>query len=227
MIRSAIALTLAAPVIVACADGAADFGRPHPVALVTAREQLTVSVDGSRASNLQLRRSIDLIAEGNLQAVRAYIVAVSVAQARRVRELLIGMGLDPTRMTETIASSRHYTGASVILLRTTASPTDCAAAIAPAFPDDPTPSLSNLSRCVQDSNLAAMVVDPADLLAPPRLGPTDGAYLANGVRSWRGNSRTPLPAESTTGGINSGAATSAGTSSSPATTTNPNTRSQE
>jgi type IV pilus biogenesis protein CpaD/CtpE len=214
MIRSAIMSASVALVLGGCADSAADLGTVSAPTLVTSRQQLTIPANASRASNLYLRRNIDAIAQGNLQAVRAHIVATNVTQPGKLRETLIGMGLDPTRITESTSPSMHPASATVILMRTTATPTRCAAAL--AFPDDPTPGLLNLSRCVQDSNLAAMVVDPADLVAPPKLGPTNGAYLVNGVQSWQQNRRTPLPAATTSS--STGVATSTGTSLSPATT---------
>jgi type IV pilus biogenesis protein CpaD/CtpE len=194
MIRAVLITASIAILLGGCADGASNFGAPPPVALTT--RELTVAFNASRSSNLRLRRSIDGLAQGNRQAVRARIVTTSAPQARNARQALIGLGLDPTRIIETAGASRAA-GTTVFLSRTTAMTSDCAAAIVPAFPDDPGPSLLSLSRCTQRNNLAAMVVDPADLVAPRPLGPSDGAYLANGVRSWRGNRRTPLPSVST------------------------------
>jgi type IV pilus biogenesis protein CpaD/CtpE len=214
MIRFIVIAAGTAIVLGGCADGAADFGTRPPLALVTARQESTVPLGASGPSKRRLLHDIDSIAQGNLQAVRAHIVAPSNVQMKEARETLVGIGLDPAHITASISSSRPTSTTTVVLFRTTTRPNNCAAAIALAFPDDPTYSLLNLSHCVQDNNLAAMVVDPADLVAPSRLGPTDGAYLAGGVQSWRGSRRTQLPAAS--GGLNSSVGAS-GASASPTT----------
>jgi type IV pilus biogenesis protein CpaD/CtpE len=69
----------------------------------------------------------------------------------------------------------------------------------------------SLAHCTQTNNLVDMLVDPADLVAPPRLAPEDGQYLVNGVESWRngrsaGSSRQDA---STSGGSSTGIATPA------------------
>jgi type IV pilus biogenesis protein CpaD/CtpE len=214
MIRALVAMAGIAVLLGGCADGAANFGAPPPVALMTSHQELTVPLDASQTSKLRLQRSIYILAAGDRQAVRARIVASGVAQIGKARAILIGLGLDPARIVDSVAAGRR--GATVFLTRTTASTQDCAAAITLAYPDDPTPSLLSLSRCTQRNNLAAMVVDPADLIAPPPLGHADGAYLVNGVRSWRGNRQTQLPSVSkTSSGDLDGAASSSVT---PATT---------
>jgi type IV pilus biogenesis protein CpaD/CtpE len=214
MIRALVGTAGIAVLLGGCADGAANLGAAPPIALTTAHRELAVPLDASRASNLRLQRSIDALAAGDRQAVRAHIVASGVAQNRKARQALIGLGLDPARIVDSIAPGR---GTTVFLTRTTASTQDCAAAITLAYPDDPMPSLLSLSRCTQRNNLAAMVVDPADLIAPPPLGHADGAYLVNGVRSWRGNRQTQLPSVSTTSGGDLGLAGTASSSVTPAT----------
>jgi type IV pilus biogenesis protein CpaD/CtpE len=214
MTRTAIVAAGMAVLLAGCADGAANFGASPPVALTTFHRELVFSSKASRTSNLRLRRGIDALAEGNVQAVRARILAPNIGQTREVRQALIAMGLDPSRITEATAAGRGA-NVSVVLFRTVATTTDCAAAIAPAFPDDPGPSLLNLSRCTQNNNLAAMVVDPADLVAPPKLGRADGAYLVSGVRSLRADRQARLPAVVTTGSGDAGAA-SASSSAVPA-----------
>jgi type IV pilus biogenesis protein CpaD/CtpE len=221
MIRAIVIAAGMAVLLGGCADGAANLGTPPPVALRASQQELIVPYQASRVSQLRLRRSIDALAEGNLQAVRARIVATNVAQANGVRRALIGIGLDPTRITGSIVPSRRVADATVVLFRATAITSDCAAAIALAFPDDPAPSLLSLSRCTQNSNLAAMVVDPADLVAPPALGHADGASLANGVQAWRGNRRTSLPGATTSGSADSGGAASTGSPAAPTTTPAP------
>jgi type IV pilus biogenesis protein CpaD/CtpE len=183
----------AAGLLGGCADGASNVGTAPPIAMTATQRGLTVPYSASRASNLRLRRSVDAIAEGNVQAVHARVFATSAAQARSLRQVLLGMGLDPTRITASIVPTRRASDPNLVLFRARAITTDCAAAISPSYPDDPTQSLLSLARCTQDNNLAAMVVDPADLVAPPPLNYGDGAYLINGVQAWRGKRQTPVP----------------------------------
>ena len=222
MIRAVVMICIALQ-LGGCADGAADFGRPIPVTLKTFNREITVSLDASHSSERRLRYNVDMFAQGNLQAVRARIVAPGVAQRAGMRRRLIVIGLDPARITESSAPSGRAPNVSIVLSRSVADTNDCAAAIALAFPDDPTPSLLNLSRCIQNNNLASMVADPADLVAPPPLGHADGAYLVNGVRSWRTNGQTQPPAASTSGGLDSGLSSSIGTSSIGTSTVSPST----
>jgi type IV pilus biogenesis protein CpaD/CtpE len=213
MIRTFVGTAGIAVLLSGCADGAVNFGAAPPIALTTAHRELSVALDGSRVSNLRLQRSIEALAAGDRQAVRAHIVAPSAAQNSKARQVLIALGLDPARIVDSVAPGRSTT---VVLTRTTASAQDCASAITLAYPNDPMPSLLSLSRCTQRNNLAAMVVDPADLIAPPPLGHADGAYLVNGVRSWRSNRQTQLPSISTTSGGEfglAGATSSSATSS--------------
>ncbi len=214
MIRALVGTAGIAVLLGGCVDGTANLGAAPPVALTTSHRELAVALDASPAANLRLQRSIDALAAGDRQAVRARIVAPGAVQNRKARQILIGLGLDPSRIVDLFAPGR---GTTVFLTRTTASTQDCAAAITLAYPNDPMPSLLSLSRCTQRNNLAAMVVDPRDLIAPPPLGHADGAYLVDGVRSWRGNRRTQLPSASTTSGGDLGLAGAAGSSATPAT----------
>jgi type IV pilus biogenesis protein CpaD/CtpE len=214
MIRTLVVTAGIAVLLGGCADGAANLGAPPAIALTTSYRELAIPLNASRASNLRLQRSIDALAAGDRQAVRARIVAPGVAQARKARQVLIGLGLDPARIVNSVAPGR---GTTVFLTRTTAATRDCAAAITTAYPDDPMPSLLSLSRCTQRNNLAAMVVDPADLVASPPLDHADGAYLVNGVRSWRGNRQTQLPSVSTTSGGDLGLSGVTGSSATPQT----------
>lgn len=202
MIRVAAVMAGLAMLLCGCVDGTADLGVSPPVRLTTLHREITMRTFSGRVSQ-RLRRDIDALASGHVQAVRARIVARDVPQAERAREILIGMGLDPAHVTAAIEPSRRASGTNIALTRTVAIGPDCAAAIEPAFPDDPGPSLFHLSQCVQANNLAAMVVDPADLVDPPRLGHADGAYLVNGVEAWRANRQSRLPAMPTADGIDS------------------------
>ena len=220
MMRTVVLMACMGAQLGGCADEAANFGRPPPVALTTFNREVSISFKASRFSERSLRRNVDVIAQGDLQSVRARIVAASFVQIKDARQALIGIGIDPARITESTAlRARNVT---IFLSRTVAATNDCAAAAALAFPDDPSPSLLSLSYCTQNNNLAAMVVDPADLAAPPAPGHADGAYLANGVRSWRENRRTPLPSVPTSAGVDpSGGGSVAVPNSSLAPTTAP------
>ncbi len=215
MIRAVLITTSMAVLLGGCTSGAPNFGTIPPVALATSERQLVVPFRPSRFLSLRLRRTIDVLAEGNVQAVRASIVAPSIAQIEEVRQILISVGLDPARITASTVPFKRASNAIVVLSRTVALPSDCSEAVALAFPDDPTPSLLSLSRCVQNNNLAAMVVDPADLIAPPKLGKADGAYLANGVQSWRTNRQGQLSASPRAFSVEPGVGSSASSSANP------------
>jgi len=218
MIRLCILVTCAALLSSGCTNEAADLGTPSPVALATNAREIVVPLSASRAPkerNRQLEQSVDAIANGDRQAVRARIMATSGGEAEALRGTLIALGLDPARIT--VAAGRKPRRSPVVVLARTASrPADCRAAVTLAYPNDPLPSLMSLAHCQQADDLAGMLVDPADLLAPPSLAHADGAYLTDGVRSWRASRVDALPATGTSG---SSEPASAGSSSAPSAST--------
>ncbi|WP_036049711.1 hypothetical protein [Bradyrhizobium sp. Tv2a-2] len=183
-------------VLAGCANEAADLGRPVPTGLVTLHREVEAPSGSYSNKARRLRRQAAFIAEGDMQAVRADIVAAPPGEAEVLRHVLIGAGIDPARIT--VSSFAVLPRAPnprrkpfIIFTRTIAAPTDCRASIDFAFPDDPSPSLMSLAHCLQTRDLAAMLVDPADLVVPPKLGRGDGAYLANGIRAWRTHGSEP------------------------------------
>lgn len=144
------------------------------------------------------------MANGNLQGLRAHIRARTLGEAETVGRILLGFGMDPARLSVEQAP-RGQRAPEVILSRTLAGTAPCVEAIQPAYPDNPLPSLMSLAHCNQTNNLATMVVDSADLVAPPALAHQDGAYLAAGVRSWRANHSAALsPPDSSSASGNTG-----------------------
>ena len=136
------------------------------------------------------------MADGEMQAVRAQVRPDTAGDGETIRRFLVGIGLDPARLDVEPPSPGRTRPSEVVLTRKRAVTPPCAAAIQFAYPDDPAPSLMSLARCHQANNLANMLVDPADLVAPPALAQQDGAYLAAGVQSWRADRSGPLPSES-------------------------------
>ncbi|WP_131115272.1 CpaD family pilus assembly lipoprotein [Lichenihabitans psoromatis] len=201
MMRASIAAFSLSALLAGCTNEAADLGRSPPVLLASVNRELVFAPhqpNGRLAWRARLKHDIAVVSDGERQAVRAHIVASSAREAETLRRALVGNGIDPSRITAT-APPPPAREASVLLTRAVAGTPDCADAITPAFGGDPLPSLMSLATCTQSSNLAAMLVDPADLVAPPRLAPSDGAYLAAGVTSWRANRRTGEPSVDTTG----------------------------
>ncbi len=187
-----------------CTDEAADLGTPPGIHLSTLGREIVVPLDGRSTALTQrrLRKEVAVVAQGDLNAVSARIFATSAGEADGLRRALIGLGIDPARIVEASRAPPRRAH-EVLLSRTAGQTTDCAAAITPAYPDDPLPSLMSLAHCTQTNNLAGMLANPADLVAPPPLGPGDGAYLTNGVRSWRANRGTGLPTVDTSSGAES------------------------
>jgi type IV pilus biogenesis protein CpaD/CtpE len=214
--KRVVLFTAAAVMLAGCADEAAEFGRPVPVHLRTLRREVAAPpASGSNAA--WLRRQAGVIAAGDLQAVHAEIVAASQPQAESLRGALIQAGIDPVRITASARISPSRRRAAIVFTRTVADTGDCRASIGFAFPDDPSRSVMSLGHCLKTNDLANMVVDPADLVAPPNLGRGDGANLANAVRSWRtpqnGSSAPASAASTSTTAPSSSSTTTAGSSS--------------
>ena len=207
----ALALTCGAlaAALTGCVSESADLGRPTPVVLETPQRpvDLVAQVHGRLATRAAVRRALVEIGDGSVQSVRVVILARSPTTAERLRRLLIGLGVDPVRLTE---KSWHGPGDRLVLTHTVAETVPCAAAIHPVAPDDPLPSLMNLARCTQDNNLAEMLVDPGDLVDPPRLAAQDGDSAAGAIRSWRSNRDASLPTQDTTASAGYGGGTVAG-----------------
>ena len=214
MTTRALRLTLWASLALAgCTDTAADLGRPPPIDLVTARRILVVPLqDGERLGTdgrARLGREVDALAAGEAQAVRARVQAAEPDDGEAVRRALLASGLDPARIAVVPSSAVARLAPVVALSRAFAHTTPCAAAVAPAWQGDPLPSLMSLGRCTQANNLAAMLADPADLVAPPPLAPTGGAAAADALRAWRAQRAAGTP-EAPAAGVGSSATGGAG-----------------
>jgi type IV pilus biogenesis protein CpaD/CtpE len=197
--RQPFLAALCAIALAGCTSESADLGTPPPVSLATSSAVVAVSFQSGRtsaASQGRLRQAVYTVAGGELQAVRAQVRPDTAGNGETIRRFLVGVGLDPARLDVEPPSPGRPRSSEVVLTRKRAVTPPCAAAIQFAYPDDPAPSLMSLARCNQANNLANMLVDPADLVAPPALAQQDGAYLAAGVQSWRAGRSGPLPAES-------------------------------
>lgn len=180
-----------------CVDVAAERGRPQPVALSIARRELVVALqDDPRlqpAARARLRDIVTGLGGAQPLAVRARIRAATSGDADAVRRALLGLGVDPARIVIEHAANAPMLRPTVMLTRTFATVTDCDAAIAPAFHGDVSPSLDSLGRCIQQNNLAAMLVDPADLVDPPALAPADAPFLVDGLNARLVQRESALP----------------------------------
>jgi type IV pilus biogenesis protein CpaD/CtpE len=212
-------LIVAVPLLVAgCADEAAQIDRATGVQLVTVRREVVVPVGLASNANWLLRQA-GFMAEADLRAVRAKIVTERPREAEVLRSTLIKSGIDPTRITTLTSGTGTRRRAVIVFTRTIAETQDCRASVRFAFPDDPSHSLMSLAHCLRDNDLANTVVDPADLVASPRLENGDGAYLASGVRAWRqGGAGAPTSSSSNTSSSSSASSPSSMTDSSSSTT---------
>lgn len=202
----ALALALGAA---GCVDVAAERGHPPPVVLSVARREVVVALRGdprllpaarARLHDAVIGVSGGLTGElgegpGSAQplAVRAHIRAATPGDADAVRRALLGLGVDPAHIVIEHAADAPVLLPTVVLTRTIAAVTDCAAAIAPGFHGDVAPSLDSLGRCLQQNNLAGMLVDPADLVDPPALASADAPFLVDGLDSRLVRRESALP----------------------------------
>lgn len=93
--------------------------------------------------------------------------------------MLIEQGIDPSRI-----RVRNRADDVVVVTRTDASVASCDTAMQPPGIDGVDNSITSLGTCVQATNLANMVDDPHDLLAPPRLEPADGPASLRAVQKF-------------------------------------------
>ena len=180
-----------------CTDAAGDLGRPPPIELVTARRSLALRLRGDLRlppdEQEGLGREVGALAGDNTQAVRARVQVADDDEGDAVRRVLLTLGLDPARITVERTQAVSRLAPVIGLSRTFARTASCATAVGPAWFGDPAPSLTSLGRCTQANNLATMLADPADLVAPPMLGDADGEYVVNGLRAWRAQLGVGLP----------------------------------
>jgi type IV pilus biogenesis protein CpaD/CtpE len=200
-------------ILLGCVSESADIGAPPPVLLDSEPAVLRASDRTPRdaAVRAKVRQVITEIGAGDLQSVRVWIYARSAHDAEGLRRMLVGIGADPARLT--VVPGRPSAN-RLVLTRAVAETTPCASAISPTYTGDPLPSLMSLAQCTQTNNLVDMLVDPGDLVAPPRLAPEDAQYLVNGVQSWRNGSAAGSGSGSGSGGTSAAAAAPAMSASS-------------
>lgn len=175
--------------LAACVDETAELGRPPPVALATARQTLVLRLRGDPrlqpGEPERLRQAADVLAPGDHQPIRAHIIAFDRGDSDAAWRALVALGIEPARITTSWSSATAPLRPTLELSRTIARTEDCEQAVTPGWHGDPSPSLTSLGRCAQDNNLANMLVDPADLIAPPALSAADGPSAVGAVARWR------------------------------------------
>ena len=144
-----------------CRDYAIDKGSPPPVLLTQTQRYVvfpaTWGIDTPTRNTL--RQAIRYL--GPPDATEATINAPN-QQAAETRTELLGQGVDPDRIR--VGSSDGATS-GVLLTHTNAAASSCNLAVATT--SDPVLSLDSIGRCVQENNLAEMLVDPQDLVQSP------------------------------------------------------------
>lgn len=187
----ALALLLAG-----CAnDSPNDLGRTPPVVLTATERLVAVRLTPpDRLTGIEQDRLSDAIGSlgGPASGLRAQVQAASETGAA-VRRGLIGLGLDPDRVTLAVTATAPADEALVSLRRTRAAVPDCGQAMASDAGADAAASLISVSRCIDARNLAAMLVDPGDLATSPHPPAGDGAAAAGSVRAWRTRQGDGLP----------------------------------
>ena len=191
-----------------CVNEAQELGQPPPVQLTVARRTLVVALQGDPrlrpGAREQLRSVVTELGGASPLGVRARISAASAGDADAVRRALLGLGVDPAHIVIERTGDVRPLRPLVRLTRSFAATRGCDAAITPARYDDIAPSLDSLQHCVEQNNLAAMLVDPADLVDPPALAPADAARIGLDVQP--GPQRpTPAPGAAEPGSSEPGA----------------------
>lgn len=205
MPRTVAVLCLLATVA-GCDDPAIERGVPPILALNERSMSLPLY---SYAAARRLREGINGLANGETGSLRASIRTESPAEAQAARVRLIENGIAPTSITV-----RAVPDNVVVVSRVTVRTTSCQAALRPGYLGDSANSVDSLGRCVQANNLAAMVADPAELVAPASLAPMDGAVAARAVLDWqKGVVKSPPSSEN----LNNGAGQLGDTGSIPPT----------
>lgn len=187
-------VVLSALLLTCCADPAIDRGRSPPVVL--SRAAVVVPLNGpphgpAFASAIRL-----LGGPRASNAIRAQIGVSDRRQFDATRAELLGAGLDPARI-----SVLPRPDGLVLFTRTYASVADCSSAITPGPLGDVSQSLQSIGECEQARTLAASLVDPADLVAPPAPGLADGSKAAGAVLRWQNAATRPAAG---TGDANNG-----------------------
>ena len=147
--RCSFVFMAGALVLAGCADEAAELGSPVPTKFVTLHREV-VAPPGPYSNALSarwLRQQAGTIAEGDMQAVHAEIVAARPGDVEALRSALIGAGIDPARITASRRVSKARRAPVIIFTRTVAAIADCSASIEFTFPDDPVPPESPRRVC--------------------------------------------------------------------------------
>ena len=180
-----------------CEDPAIQRGRSPPIVLDQTRAVVPLYRLGAGRT---LRSAISRLApRGDAALLDAVIATRNASRVAATRAVLVEQGLDPARI-----GVRNQADDVVIVTRTDASVASCSTAMQPPGIDGVDNSITSLGTCVQATNLAGMVDDPHDLLAPPRLEPADGAVSARAVQKLEAGEVKPPPRPSSSAGGEAG-----------------------
>ncbi|MGI4939308.1 MAG: hypothetical protein ACRYHQ_01845 [Janthinobacterium lividum] len=177
-------------------DPALERGRPPELALFTTA--IAVPLDQEDPA-WALQGAINEL--HGRDGLRARILASDPSRARIAWTRLVGLGIEPARIT--VAADP---GDRVILTRTEMQSPSCATSLRPDWSGDVSDSVDSLGHCIAAADLAGMVYDPADLVAPARLQPAEGAASVQPVHQLEGSLSTPtaLPSGATGGSRSQG-----------------------
>ncbi len=185
----------AAAVLVAC-ETDRDRATPAPALVV---HQATIPLYGYQAARLLREQLAELRSLAHDGSLRARIETTNTAEADAARTHLVQDGVDPAAIV-----TRSGPDDVVVLTGVTATPADCGATLQPDWFGDVSTGITRLGRCIQADNLAGMADDPADLVAPTRREPADGAVAARSVLDWQRGGPKPSPPQQSGAGQGGG-----------------------
>ena len=174
--RAGLALFLLAS-LAGCDDPAIERGVAPPIAIDI--DRAVIPLYRFAAGRVLRERVATLAPQGDTGVLHARIETLNEAEAEAARDLLIRLGFDPVRIV-----IRATPANTVALSRIDVGVAPCSTALHADWLGDVRDSVTSLGTCVQTNNLAEMLDDPVDLIAPQRLGTADGAVSADAVHRW-------------------------------------------
>ncbi|WP_042695544.1 CpaD family pilus assembly lipoprotein [Azospirillum sp. B506] len=176
---------------------------PREVTVLRAERSARLPATRNRlatADTAQLRRLVEELGEPRRTRVTILLPAdAEQSQAIPVIRTLAGFGVDPSNITvgfQPRGDSVPVRGIAVTAELYAAVPPRCPDWHRTVIDDNSFRPSSNFG-CANANNLAAMLADPGDLVAPRRMGPADGAAEEAAVDRYKTNKVTPLKASST------------------------------
>lgn len=177
-----------------CDDPALQQGVPPPIVVDQSRAVIPLYEYG--AVRVLRSQVAALRAGAGADRIDASIETLSQPETEATRDLLLQLGLNPAKITV-----RSEPGNVVVLTRDAATVASCGTALHSDWLGDVSNSITSLGACVQANNLAVMLDDPRDLVAPVRLEPADGAVSALAIQRWeQGDVKQPPRTSLSSGG---------------------------